>query len=210
MALEEQQALVLERSKEQKLYLDVQHSTDWVVVISVIASAIISFIGFLITIYVVKKSTESQIKSNEDLIKSQNEIKVKELKTLYKQRRAENLRVIICEISSYGIGFLSNAKFRYLITKNIASLDNESLKLNYHQFENSITKVLSYIRPGEVLDEQVRKELFDLLDMATQLISCILGDKDCTDQLEELEYKLGYINASLNIFLINMLNEEAA
>lgn len=97
-----------------------------------------------------------------------------------------------------------------MITKNIASLDNESLKLNYHQFENSITKVLSYIRPGEVLDEQVRKELFDLLDMATQLISCILGDKDCTDQLEELEYKLGYINASLNIFLINMLNEEAA
>ncbi|WP_180101484.1 hypothetical protein [Acinetobacter sp. YH12151] len=60
MALEEQQALVLERSKEQKLYLDVQHSTDWVVVISVIASAIISFIGFLITIYVVKKSVVFQ------------------------------------------------------------------------------------------------------------------------------------------------------
>ncbi|MCO8086760.1 hypothetical protein [Acinetobacter lwoffii] len=124
MALEEQQALVLERSKEQKLYLDVQHSTDWVVVISVIASAIISFIGFLITIYVVKKSTESQIKSNEDLIKSQNEIKVKELKTLYKQRRAENLRVIISEISSYGIGFLSNAKFRYLITRSLAKVKN--------------------------------------------------------------------------------------
>lgn len=105
MAIEEKQALVLEQPKDQKVYLDLQHSTDWVVVISVIASAIISFIGFLITIYVVKKSTESQIKSNEDLIKSQNEIKVKELKTLYKQRRAENLRVIISEISSYGIGF---------------------------------------------------------------------------------------------------------
>ncbi|WQJ00247.1 hypothetical protein Q7C11_04385, partial [Acinetobacter schindleri] len=79
MAIEEKQALVLEQPKDQKVYLDLQHSTDWVVVISVIASAIISFIGFLITIYVVKKSTESQIKSNEDLIKSQNEIKVKEL-----------------------------------------------------------------------------------------------------------------------------------
>ena len=51
MAVEEKQAVVLEQPKDQKVYLDVQHSTDWVVVISVIASALISFIGFLITIY---------------------------------------------------------------------------------------------------------------------------------------------------------------
>lgn len=51
MAIEEKQALVLEQPKDQKVYLDLQHSTDWVVVISVIASALISFIGFLITIY---------------------------------------------------------------------------------------------------------------------------------------------------------------
>lgn len=49
MAIEEKQALVLEQPKDQKVYLDLQHSTDWVVVISVIASALISFIGFLIT-----------------------------------------------------------------------------------------------------------------------------------------------------------------
>lgn len=52
MAVEEKQAVVLEQPRDQKVYLDVQHSTDWVVVSSVIASALISFIGFLITIYI--------------------------------------------------------------------------------------------------------------------------------------------------------------
>ena len=99
MAVAENQAVVLEQPKDQKVYLEVQHSTDWVVVMSIITSAVISFIGFLITIYVVKKSTEAQIKSNKNLIKSQNEIKVEELKTLYKQHRVESLRVLISEIS---------------------------------------------------------------------------------------------------------------
>ncbi|UOH75834.1 hypothetical protein MOW08_04725 [Acinetobacter schindleri] len=82
MAIEEKQALVLEQPKDQKVYLDLQHSTDWVVVISVIASALISFIGFLITIYIVKKSTESQIVSNKNLIKQQERLKIRELKIL--------------------------------------------------------------------------------------------------------------------------------
>ena len=68
---ESMQAVVLQQPNGQKLFLDIQHSTDWVVAASIICSVFISFIGFLITIYVVRKSTESQIKSNQELIQSQ-------------------------------------------------------------------------------------------------------------------------------------------
>lgn len=127
MAVAENQAVVLEQPKDQKVYLEVQHSTDWVVVMSIITSAVISFIGFLITIYVVKKSTEAQIKSNKNLIKSQNEIKVEELKTLYKQHRVESLRVLISEISLQGMSLLSYAKFRYVDRKY---LENSNIDIS--------------------------------------------------------------------------------
>ena len=68
---ENTQAAVLQQPNGQKIYLDLTHSTDWVVAGSIFVSALISFIGFVITIYVVKKSTESQIKSNLELIQSQ-------------------------------------------------------------------------------------------------------------------------------------------
>lgn len=79
---ENTQAVVLQPSNEKKIYLDLTHSTDWVVAGSIFVSAVISFIGFLITIYVVRKSTESQIQSNESLIEQQKILKIKELEIL--------------------------------------------------------------------------------------------------------------------------------
>ena len=60
---ENTQAAVLQQPNGQKIYLDLTHSTDWVVAGSIFVSALISLIGFVITIYVVRKSTESQIQS---------------------------------------------------------------------------------------------------------------------------------------------------
>lgn len=85
MTQQNTQAVVLQQPTDQMVHLDLQHSTDWVVVISVVGSAFISFIGFLITIYVVKKSTESQIESNIELIKSQESQKNTELDHASKQ-----------------------------------------------------------------------------------------------------------------------------
>lgn len=203
MAVAENQAVVLEQPKDQKVYLEVQHSTDWVVVMSIITSAVISFIGFLITIYVVKKSTEAQIKSNKNLIKSQNEIKVEELKTLYKQHRVESLRVLISEISLQGMSLLSYAKFRYVDRKYLENSNIDISIEDYHQFQNSITKVISYIRPGEKQDEQIRKELFELLESSRKIIMDVIEKEDYFNQIETFEHKLGYTQASLNIFLIN-------
>jgi hypothetical protein len=97
VAIEEKQALVLEQPKDQKVYLDVQHSTDWVVVISVIASALISFIGFLITIYIVKKSTESQIVSNKNLVKQQERLKIRELKILNRNNILDKIKELVSD-----------------------------------------------------------------------------------------------------------------
>lgn len=62
-------------------------STDWVLATSIAVSGLISLIGFLITVYVVKKSTESQITSNENLIKQQENLKIRELKILNNPNR---------------------------------------------------------------------------------------------------------------------------
>ena len=69
MAVEEKQAVVLEQPKDQKVYLDVQHSTDLVAV----GSIIISLLAFVVTIFIVCLTTKAQMKSNLSLIKSQKE-----------------------------------------------------------------------------------------------------------------------------------------
>lgn len=82
MAEQNTQAVILQQSNGEMIHLDLQHSTDWVVVISVIASAFISFIGLFIIIYIVNKSTESQIESNRELIKNQEKLRTLELYAL--------------------------------------------------------------------------------------------------------------------------------
>lgn len=90
MAVEEKQAVILEQPKDQKVYLDLQHSTDWVVAASVFVSGLISLFGFIVTVYVVRKSTESQIKSTGDLIESQRDHLEKELAFKNKQLITQN------------------------------------------------------------------------------------------------------------------------
>lgn len=90
MAVEEKQVVILEQPKDQKVYLDLQHSTDWVVAASVFVSGLISLFGFIVTVYVVRKSTESQIKSTGDLIESQRDHLEKELAFKNKQLITQN------------------------------------------------------------------------------------------------------------------------
>lgn len=61
------------------------------VALSIVVSGLISFIGFLVTIYIVKKSTESQIFSNTELIKSQIIHLEKEMDFKSKQLIAQNI-----------------------------------------------------------------------------------------------------------------------
>lgn len=75
------QTIVLEQASDQKINLELLHSTDWVVAISILLSCVVSLIGFLITAYIVRKTTEQTIASNKYLISAQNELKLTDLKS---------------------------------------------------------------------------------------------------------------------------------
>ena len=76
MAEQNTQAVVLQQPSDQKLIVKIEQDSDWIS----IGALIVSFLAFVVTIYVVKKSTESQIKSNKDLVEAQNELLIKNKK----------------------------------------------------------------------------------------------------------------------------------
>lgn len=86
------QAVTVENPEKNKIYVDLAHSTDWVVA----ASVLLSFFGFLLTVYVVRKSTQSQIESNNNLCASQQKIKLMEIE------ESRNLQIIheLCAIEN--------------------------------------------------------------------------------------------------------------
>ncbi|WP_407412296.1 hypothetical protein [Acinetobacter sp.] len=86
------QAVTVENPEKNKIYVDLAHSTDWVVA----ASVLLSFFGFLLTVYVVRKSTQSQIESNNNLCASQQKIKLMEI------QESRNLQIIheLCAIEN--------------------------------------------------------------------------------------------------------------
>lgn len=95
---ENNQAVILQQPNDQKLFLDIQHSTDWVVATSIFVSGMISFIGFLITIYVVRKSTESQIESNQELMRSQERLKQTEAEMDFRKRWISDVTIVLSNL----------------------------------------------------------------------------------------------------------------
>jgi hypothetical protein len=87
VVVEEKQAVVLEQPKDQKVYLDIQHSTDLVAV----GSIIISLLAFVVTIFIVCLTTKAQMKSNLSLIKSQKQRLDEELIFKNKQLITQNI-----------------------------------------------------------------------------------------------------------------------
>lgn len=70
--------------KTKKIPIDLNVSSyDWIVASSIFVSAVISFIGFIATIYIVRSSTRAQMKSNQHLILSQKKLKEMELTDLH-------------------------------------------------------------------------------------------------------------------------------
>lgn len=76
---------------------DLNHSTDWTVVVSIVVSGMISFIGFLITVYIVKKLTEKNIIYNKQLVEAQKKLKTNELQFVYKSTEIDKFRNIVAE-----------------------------------------------------------------------------------------------------------------
>lgn len=81
-------------------------STDWVAV----GAIGLSLLAFLVTIYIVRESTKSQIESNKQLIEKQNELKLAELRISNRKEEVDRLRNSIYEY----ISVIQNFKYYYI------------------------------------------------------------------------------------------------
>ena len=95
MTQQNTQAVILQQPNDQKLVVKIEQDPDWIS----IGALFVSFLAFVVTIYVVKKSTKSQIVSNKNLIEAQN-------KLLFKTKKIEHLRDINEKFESSSIEFL--------------------------------------------------------------------------------------------------------
>lgn len=204
---ENTQAVVLQQTDGQKIHLDLQHSTDWIVAASIVCSAFISFIGFLITIYVVRKSTYQNIEINKDLIDEQNKLKIIELETIYQNQELDKLKVLNETVAQSGIILISNLKFFEEIRKR----DNNSIFPidNYTNFQRAISTIIAYIRPGVEMDEDIKVQIFDLISISQLIMLDSELRKTIVPHLSELEEKFGYFQASLNFYILQKYKKAA-
>ncbi|WP_334133758.1 hypothetical protein [Acinetobacter schindleri] len=210
MAVEEKQAVVLEQPKDQKVYLDVQHSTDWVVVISVIASALISFIGFLITIYIVKKSTESQIVSNKNLIKQQERLKIRELKILNRNNILDKIKELVSDNLylagniqnqiEIGINEIRQQKFNDFFH----SRHHGDFKIVLNNYQSSINRLKVYLGNENRHSQELNKHFRRMQLLSWSLYTANMHEPALSESLDQWikEFKVG------EILVQNYLNDE--
>ncbi|ENV13141.1 hypothetical protein KTI62_00795 [Acinetobacter schindleri] len=210
MAIEEKQALVLEQPKDQKVYLDLQHSTDWVVVISVIASALISFIGFLITIYIVKKSTESQIVSNKNLVKQQERLKIRELKILNRNNILDKIKELVSDNLylagniqnqiEIGINEIRQQKFNDFFH----SRHHGDFKIVLNNYQSSINRLKVYLGNENRHAQELNKHFRRMQLLSWSLYTANMHEPALSESLDQWikEFKVS------EILVQNYLNDE--
>ena len=163
------QAVTVENPEQNKIYVDLAHSTDWVVAGSIVVSGLISLIGFWITIYVVKKSTESQIQSNRELYQSQEKLKLIEIRANHRQNWINEVREIsinlLNEMNRLRVSFSAfinseNPNFDHYseevmrIEKDIISVQKNMISLKFYLNKN----------------EKNTKEIFPFLEGAEDIL----------------------------------------
>ncbi|MBP8064309.1 MAG: hypothetical protein KAY38_04865 [Acinetobacter sp.] len=196
MTQQNTQAVVLQQPNDQKLVVKIEQDPDWIS----IGALFVSFLAFVVTIYVVKKSSESQIESNIDLIKSQEKLKIRELKILNKNTALDKVRDLIGE-NLYLAGNLQN-QIEIAIKeigermpdKFFHSRNFGEFKTTLNSYQSSINKIMVYLDND---DSQHYKQLNEHL-RKIQLLSWNLYTADINiDALRlglkdwESEYKYG-------------------
>ena len=202
---QEMQALTLANAQDNKINLDVNHSTDWVVVGSIIVSALISFIGFLITIYVVKKSTEQNMDANNNLIENQNALKIIELRKVFENQELHDLRETNKMIANSGLIFIYEIQDFYHMNSN--ELPSIFPYKACNSLKGHLSTLIAYIRPGIEMDEIIRDQVFELISLL-QIIERNEKDKEINrTDLADYEEKFGYFQASLNLYIADKYKE---
>ena len=196
---ENTQAVVLQQPSDQQLVIKIEQDTDWIS----IGAIVLSLLAFVVTIYIVKKSTESQIQSNKDLIKSQNEIKKHELEFIYKSQEIDKFRNVIAEY------FTLLMKFNSVVSLEIGRMERGDL---IESLINYLSQVAYYHMQIELfLDceanshhQTVKTQLKELMDSLWKIRIQLDGNKDqLNDRIAAFSNELDVVKASL----IKLLNQ---
>ena len=196
---ENTQAVVLQQPSDQQLVIRIEQDTDWIS----IGAIVLSLLAFVVTIYIVKKSTESQIQSNKDLIKSQNEIKKHELEFIYKSQEIDKFRNVIAEY------FALLMKFNSVVSLEIGRMERGDL---IESLINYLSQVAYYHMQIELfLDcesnsnhQTVKIQLKELMDSLLKIRIQLDDNKDqLNDRIAAFSNELDIVKASL----IKLLNQ---
>ena len=196
---ENTQAVVLQQPSDQQLVIKIEQDTDWIS----IGAIVLSLLAFVVTIYIVKKSTESQIQSNKDLIKSQNEIKKHELEFIYKSQEIDKFRNVIAEY------FTLLMKFNSVVSLEIGRMERGDL---IESLINYLSQVAYYHMQIELfLDcesnsnhQTVKIQLKELMDSLLKIRIQLDDNKDqLNDRIAAFSNELDIVKASL----IKLLNQ---
>ena len=196
---ENTQVVVLQQPSDQQLVIKIEQDTDWIS----IGAIVLSLLAFVVTIYIVKKSTESQIQSNKDLIKSQNEIKKHELEFIYKSQEIDKFRNVIAEY------FALLMKFNSVVSLEIGRMERGDL---IESLINYLSQVAYYHMQIELfLDcesnsnhQTVKIQLKELMDSLLKIRIQLDDNKDqLNDRIAAFSNELDIVKASL----IKLLNQ---
>lgn len=207
MAVEEKQAVVLEQPKDQKVYLDVQHSTDttaiWSFVIAMVVAFILGISATIIAIWygrksfdLTKQSFDSLVKqiessekitvaSNNGLAQSQADSKLTELRFLYKSSEIQNLRKMIADYFATVVALNTHMVFKVSFLK-----DNKFLN------DNDKNK---YIH--ELFDE-IKRYANEIFTFSFQID--LMLDMDNSNEEKKIGNELNNLNKALNKIIGNL------
>lgn len=207
MAVEEKQAVVLEQPKDQKVYLDVQYSTDTTAIWSFAIAMVIAFIlGISATIIAIwygrksfdltKQSFDSLVKqiessekitvaSNNGLAQSQADSKLTELRFLYKSSEIQNLRKMIVDYFATVVALNTHMVFKVSFLK-----DNKFLN------DNDKNK---YIH--ELFDE-IKRYANEIFTFSFQID--LMLDMDNSNEEKKIGNELNNLNKALNKIIGNL------
>lgn len=207
MAVEEKQAVVLEQPKDQKVYLDVQYSTDttaiWSFVIAMVVAFILGISATIIAIWygrksfdLTKQSFDSLVKqiessekitvaSNNGLAQSQADSKLTELRFLYKSSEIQNLRKMIADYFATVVALNTHMVFKVSFLK-----DNKFLN------DNDENK---YIH--ELFDE-IKRYANEIFTFSFQID--LMLDMDNSNEEKKIGNELNNLNKALNKIIGNL------
>lgn len=204
MAVEEKQAVVLEQPKDQKVYLDVQHSTDttaiWSFVIAMVVAFILGVSATIIAIWYGRKSfklTEMSFKTVVEEIRTSQQSAIDLNTRLFEQQKS--LLNIQVEENRYQIRLFnvksSGGKFIASVNKFI--LYAENFEKNYFDLTSKV-KLDVHCEAGQLF--------LNLRKLSDQILLDIVGLELDSDNSKDFE-KIIHLGNFICVVIEDLLND---